>query len=166
MFASHLTEDSGPKRRTQAIQVPARERGCPRYCRPTTSWGGVAGTSTASRGAAWPAVLFLAEGIADLGEASPWADVRHSDVRGLANGHGCAERRVSTQAVRWTGWPFPAWSVASPMQVDCSVVVPTPPLRQASSSPWRHTSRRTPLPIACRHLLPCTSAFVGPPISS
>ncbi|KAH8021189.1 hypothetical protein HPB51_012584 [Rhipicephalus microplus] len=71
-----------------------------------TRWGGVAATSTASRGAAWPAVLFLAEGIADLGEASPRSAVRHSDERGLANGHGCAKHCVSTQAVRWTGWPF------------------------------------------------------------
>ncbi|KAH8042195.1 hypothetical protein HPB51_021279 [Rhipicephalus microplus] len=118
------TGDSEPKRRTQAIQVPARERGCPRYCRPTTSWGGIAGMSTASRGAAWPAVLFLAEGIADLGEGSPRAAVQHSDERGLANGHGCVEHRVSAHALRWTGWPFPAWSIASPMRVDCSVVAP------------------------------------------
>ncbi|XP_075730669.1 uncharacterized protein LOC142773335 [Rhipicephalus microplus] len=117
------TGDSGPKRQTQAIQVPARKRGCLRYCRPTTSWGGIASTSTASRGTAWPAVLFLAEGIADLGEASPWSAVRHSDERGLANGHGCVEHRVSVHALRWTGWPFPAWSIASPMQVY-SVVAP------------------------------------------
>ncbi|XP_075733031.1 uncharacterized protein LOC119176097 isoform X4 [Rhipicephalus microplus] len=120
------TGDSGPKRRAQAIEVPARERGRPRCYRPTTSWGGIAGTSTASRGAAWPAVLFLAKGIADLGEASPRSAVRHSDERGLANGHGCVEHHVSAHALRWMGWPFPAWSIASPMRVDHSVVAPMP----------------------------------------
>ncbi|KAH7936336.1 hypothetical protein HPB52_021542 [Rhipicephalus sanguineus] len=103
------TQDSGPKRRTPAIQVPARERG-----------RGVASASTASRSVAWPAVLFLAESIADLGEASPRSAVQPSIERGLANGHGCAEQRDSSASCPLSRLTIPAWSIASPMRVDCS----------------------------------------------
>ncbi|KAH7939156.1 hypothetical protein HPB52_007587 [Rhipicephalus sanguineus] len=101
------TQDSGPKRRTPATQVPARERG-----------RGVA--SNTSRSVAWPAVLFLAESTADLSEASPRSAVQPSIERGLANGRGCAEHRDSSASCPLNRLTIPAQSIASPMRVDCS----------------------------------------------
>ncbi|KAH7932072.1 hypothetical protein HPB52_024904 [Rhipicephalus sanguineus] len=75
---------------------------------------------TTSRSVVWPAVLPLAESVADPGEASPRSAVQHSSVRGLANGHGCADHSDSSASCPLSALTIPAWSIASPMRVDCS----------------------------------------------